>query len=783
MERQRHSVELRQRMSAPWSLKFPWNLSVGAWIFLAAFALSLHVLTSSATAHPAMADPVEYPLVSGFDRFHAAEDEETHIADGGLLLLNELNCVSCHAAPKEWKERLPGRAKHSLEGVGSRLSADDLWLFIRSPQHRKKGTTMPGQFSGEDRDDTALEAIVQYLSSLKTNVKKCPEGDVENGRRLYHTIGCVACHEPAKVEDYRPAEAPPNLTIEKPSLPSVPVLFADRYDRNALVAFLLDPLKTRHDGRMPASPMTEKEAADIAAYLQINREPLQAVERTVLKVKTPSVEEGRKAFVSMNCVACHDAGAQDAATKPRASKPLTALRADQGCLFSEKKAGVPDYGMNDFQKRALKLALSKLKSEAKPAAQTAQEKTDGFLMKMNCYACHEWQNKGGIEEGRGQYFTVLDPTAHSLGELGRLPPKLDVVGRKLTRAWFEKLLWGQGGGVRPYMTARMPKFGQVNAAPGIPLLQASSVREKPIKIDTSGLLKHHRSELGRTLMGVAQGGLGCVSCHGLKDRKGLGVPVVNLTNTVQRLQPEYFKELLLNPQVTQQGTLMPPLFVGRKKADQEIEEIWTYLKELDQSRLPEGLLLTGDYELKPEKEKRPIVFRTFLTGAGMEAVAVGYPQGIHASFDSLETRWALTWKGKFLDAQTTWEERAMTPAKPLGEKVATLPLRMPLAKLSSGSDPWPEACGTAAGYAFRGYRIGKDGVPVFLYEVEGLQVEDELRPDASGKVWKHTMTVKAGKGGEEKTHGWFFMGLEKDAKPVALTWKDGVAVVTEEVQP
>jgi hypothetical protein len=32
---------------------------------------------------------------------------------------------------------------------------------------------------------------------------------------------------------------------------------------------------------------------------------------------------------------------------------------------------------------------------------------------------------------------------------------------------------------------------------------------------------------------------------------------------------------------------------------------------------------------------------------------------------------------------------------------------------------------------------------------------------------------------------WFFMGLEKDAKPVALTWKDGVgvAVITEEVLP
>ena len=45
------------------------------------------------------------------------------------------------------------------------------------------------------------------------------------------------------------------------------------------------------------------------------------------------------------------------------------------------------------------------------------------------------------------------------------------------------------------------------------------------------------------------------------------------------------------------------------------------------------------------------------------------------------------------------------------------------------------------------------------------------------------MTVHAEKADDEKRQGWFFLGLERDAKPVALTWKDGVAVITEEVQP
>ena len=113
--------------------------------------------------------------------------------------------------------------------------------------------------------------------------------------------------------------------------------------------------------------------------------------------------------------------------------------------------------------------------------------------------------------------------------------------------------------------------------------------------------------------------------------------------------------------------------------------------KMDATTVAAGLLLGG---------KQPIVFRTFLEGAGMQAVAVGFPQQIHVAFDALESRWALAWKGRFLDAMTTWEERAMTPAKLLGTKPVDMPLRMPLARLTSASDAWPDACGADA-YALR----------------------------------------------------------------------------------
>ena len=751
----------------------PVSPRMGALALTLAVAL-LPLFSGTLQAHPAVADQVDYPYVAGFDRFHQPEDDDAEVTQGGLLLLSELNCVACHAAPEAWKERLPGRAKLSLTGVGSRLSEDDLWLYVRSPQHRKKGTTMPGMFTGENRDDVALEALTRYLGSQKVAVPTFPQGEIERGRLLYHTTGCVACHEPAKVEDYRPPEAPPDVGVERPGLPSVPIILADRYDRNALAAFLLNPLATRPDGRMPATPMSEQDAADIAAYLHLNREGLQVTERAILKIGPTTPEQGRAAFVTMRCASCHDLPVEPGAKAalPADSKGLDSLRPDTGCLSLEKKAGVPDYSLSAFQRRALTLALKKIQQP--PTERTALEKVDAFLLRMNCYACHEWRGTGGPEEPRAQYFTTLDPTAHSLGELGRMPPKLDNAGRKITRAWLERLFWGEGGGVRPYMTARMPHFGQENMERLIPDLEEACRIENPPKIDTTGLLKHHRAELGRVLMGTGVGGMGCVACHGLKDRKSLGVPVVNLTHTVERLRPEYFKELLLNPQVTQPGTLMPPLFIGRKKSGQEIEEIWTYLKELDQNRLPEGLLQTGDYELRPEKEAKPIVFRTFLVGAGMQAVAVGYPQGFNVAFDALEVRWAIAWKGRFLDAMSTWEERAMTPAKPLGTDLQKLPAHMPLAQLKSQSDPWPEDYGPAAGFVFKGYRLGKDGVPRFLYEVKGVKVEDELRVAADGKSLHRTVTLSGGSGSD-----WYFLGNAKDASPELVSWKNGEAKFEE----
>ena len=687
-------------------------------------------------AHPAHAEPVNYPFVIGFERFYSGDDDPEYLAEGGLLLLNELNCVACHAPPEALASQFEGRRATNLEGVGSRLGPLDLELFIRNPRFVKADTLMPSHFAGPDRDLEEIQALKHFLASLTIDEEPAPKtgGNVEAGQRLYHRIGCVACHAPEV--GYEPDDLLEGAVIEMTGLPSVPMNLADKYDEAALVRFLLDPVAHRPSGRMPKFPLAESEAADLAAYLKSGPKPeipeeLKAeFEAAAQFTFDPAKADiGQDLFLQKNCVACHDWPTPDPITAAaKLSKPLVELDVTdsanrKGCLSEIPVGGnVPSYFLDEVQKKSIEFALRSL---AGASELDRNGRIDWTFTTLNCYACHERGGKGGPETARQTYFAVNDVGALSTGRWGHLPPPLDNVGRKLTDEWFDRILFGRGGDgeVRPYMEARMPHFREDLVTALLADLKEADKRDPPIEIDVSGLPKHQRGHYGRDLLGI--NGLGCVNCHGVKGRKSIGAPVIDLTHTVERLQPAYFKEVLLDPQTTQPGTMMPPMFANRPKADQEVEQIWTYLKEIDQRRVPDGLLKDDDFELKPETGEKPIVFRTFLEGAGTQAVAVGFPEGVHAAFDSRECRWRIGWRGRFLDAMGTWDDRFCEPAKPLGSAVTDLSEQLP------GPDNEP---------AFLGFRLDERGVPTFLYEVDGERFEDRIEPE--GERLKRTLNGK-----------------------------------------
>src|SRR5436305_10581380 len=122
------------------------------------------------------------------------------IVDGGELLLGELNCVACHQADATIKRRLASKQAPVLGQEA--ITPQYLRKFLSNPQSVKPGSTMPDLLHGMEAPDrtSAADALTHFLISA-INVSNAPavaadEFKIQQGRLLYHQVGCVACHAP-----------------------------------------------------------------------------------------------------------------------------------------------------------------------------------------------------------------------------------------------------------------------------------------------------------------------------------------------------------------------------------------------------------------------------------------------------------------------------------------------------------------------------------------------------------------------------------------------------------
>jgi mono/diheme cytochrome c family protein len=507
-----------------------------------------------ATAHPLQAEPINHPYVFTFDQFFVAEDPDEHLVNGGLLLMAELRCGACHELPAAWRQRLAPVLSPDLSAVGSRLGEDNLWLMTRSPQHRKRGTQMPALMHGnvESRDEN-VEALVSFLASLKQADAPLPAGDPVRGKLLYHAVGCVACHEPAA--DVRPSSIPADQTFDRPGNGSVPIALADTYDLSALARFLLEPRKNRPSGRMPQQRLTEQEAADIAAYLHEGRKVETAPERALLAVPKQSIETGRIQFSEQRCANCHSMPGITA----RPALPLAKLVLDTAtnCLTESPQAGAAKFDFNALQLRALRLAVKHVQTSVPEVLDDAQE-ADWLMTRMNCYACHDRDGKGGPEEPRAAYFSLHEPFL--------LPPNLDNVGGKLLPDALKQALLKGAPSVRPGLTVRMPLFAQQDTEALLECLLTEQPA-KPMALD---------GDPARGEAAIGAKGLNCVQCHDFKGIKATSLSAVDLSTLTQRVTPSYFQASLKGEVML---PLHPPVMEGVKDAESLIKDIWSYLKE------------------------------------------------------------------------------------------------------------------------------------------------------------------------------------------------------------
>ena len=659
--------------------------------------------------------------VPGFHRFYVApppkpvdEDEEPTKLDpitGGHILLGELNCFACHAAP-ESKTFLTVKQAPILDGIGTRVKREWIRTLLNNPQQAKPGTTMPDLLQSLPEKDRAqgIEALTQFLAS--TGPLKEAETDPEKatkGAALFRKVGCLACHDPV---DSGAAKIDTSVNLPR---------MGQKYNYPGLVDFLKDPLKWRPSGRMPAFSIPEEDLRQISHYLV--RDQAEVSSNSTIPLDQTLIEKGRQLFTTIGCASCHTMHVGGELIKSGfTSKPLAQCNLNRGCL-SDRVGKSPRFSLTEFQRRSITNAINSKTPES------LAESIHRTLATLNCYACHQRDKLGGVEEARNPHFESLQ---QEMGEEGRLPPTLTGVGDKLRPEWLRQLLNSGTNDRKFYLVTSMPRFGPKNVERLIDLF--ATVDSRPdVKPSISFTEPEYRVKAaGRHLVGGQA--LSCIKCHDFANHASTGVRAINLATMHTRLREDWFYRYVLDPQVYRRGTRMPaPWPYGRATirdvlkgdADQQIQAVWLYLNDGERGSPPPGIV-RETMELKPTSE--PLIYRNFIEGAGSRGIAVGYPEKVSLAFDAEQLRLAMIWRGAFIDASRHWTGRGKGFEPPLGDDVIPLPAGHPFQLLDQLTEPFAAAQTDVANYRFHGYSLDQARRPTFKYSFSGIQVEDTPTP-------------------------------------------------------
>ncbi len=464
-------------------------------------------------------------------------------AQVGEVLIGELRCAACHGGIEP--QSVLAKSAPELLDVGARISPDYLKRFLASPSTTQPGTTMPDMLASKSEAEraTIAEALTHFLVAQSQQVYQHASPEllsVAEGKALFHSVGCVACHGPRETlgeeflfrkpkdltddEDDDDDEKSDKSEVVRPigvNLGHVP----SKYGSKSLSEFLYQPLRVRSSGRMPDMKLTQVESLAIAGYLLGE----QTGSREALKPLDPLVAMGKMYFQELNCAACHTVKGIPSAA------PIASLKnadPNQGCL-SKTIGKHPQFQLQETQLLAITAAIREEPHAESDAIQTAKT-----LTTFNCIGCHIRDDYGGVPEDYDPFFLTSEK---NLGDDGRIPPPLTVVGAMLQPAWLKKVDF-EGEIVRPYKSVSMQHFGAANLH-HLPELRARTDRleSRQMKIPSpegrSDEEREHEKLLrkaGQELLGDK--GLNCINCHNFN-----GKPSPVNTCMAPRVKGAYFK--------------------------------------------------------------------------------------------------------------------------------------------------------------------------------------------------------------------------------------------------
>ncbi|MBI3183428.1 MAG: c-type cytochrome [Myxococcales bacterium] len=541
----------------------------------------------------------------------------------GRRLVAELGCHGCH--PLDVFANIP-KLGPTLTDLKKKTNSAFLVTWLSYPKGFRPRTKMPNFWPEALNPDHTVrkgspeellrreevQKIVAYLwkHSDPQDLPPPPPGDESRGKVLVQKVGCRACHTfsppeklctPDQLEKGKsrgtPAEpgeceAPRSLTASAardfaPNLSNVGLMADPRW----LFAWLKNPQAMWSASRMPNLRLSDREAADIVAYL-VTLKAGQLFEDPPLLAQegTPefdaAAEQGDKLIIKYGCAGCHLVKGHE--NDPKIGTELNGhgrktvdlldfgnaipnprlhswynfvdlkVRAPRVYRYERVDTRMPQFDLSDDEVEAVMTFLRSRTGDKVPTAYLVSNnqrlssiaRGDQVIEYYNCTGCHLIDGEGG----RIRDIYLED-------QLSMAPPVLQEQGWRVQPDWFFDFLKDPSQNLRPWLDVRMPTFPFNDEDAGAIVRGFSAKAKVPWPYLSVSAKAPEGKDLEEVRAMVAE--LRCFACHTSgepspdQDRASLAP---DFLRAKARLRPDWVAEWIKNPQSLQEGTRMPSFF-------------------------------------------------------------------------------------------------------------------------------------------------------------------------------------------------------------------------------
>ncbi|MGO9603936.1 MAG: c-type cytochrome [Candidatus Binataceae bacterium] len=539
----------------------------------------------------------------------------------GERTFQQMGCAGCHLAAGY--EDMPKIGPY-LKLASAKLDPSWTVRWITDPHEFRPHTRMPNFMFSRD-EATQIAAFILSSSGKESDdwLKAHPElptleqdiknpAFVEEGKGLFESVGCKACHaiEPDQIgtpvgddANFIPAAA----RTAKDFAPNLSRI-AEKTGASWIYTWLKNPRDFSPHTAMPSLRLSDHEAEALTAFLMTHGQKKEdAGVEQALKDPT-NISKGESLVRKYGCFGCHEIEGMDKESRigvelttfgskhvdelffgdttniPETWNDWTFHKLQMPRIYATKDVEqlMPNFDFQDADIVNLRVFLASLtdgkvlEKYRAPGTQKQDEVVDGRRMVnyYNCVGCHIIENRGG-------YIRRF----YSEDDINFAPPILNGEGLKVQPEWLFTFLQGPTP-IRPWLKVRMPTFHFTNHEDDTIVNYFTSLSDiqVPYEFLNTNLIPEPTLEAGVKLM--SKDYFNCFSCHQQGDTKPEGPPsgwAPDLALAHARLNPDWILVWLKNPQAVQPNTKMPSFYPGGPddilggNEDQQIKAIRDYI--------------------------------------------------------------------------------------------------------------------------------------------------------------------------------------------------------------